>query len=63
MKFWLKKLVSKFQQLEETVESLEDDSLHFIRQVHPDLSKPNQHMNSLDEIKHSIDKIIKYMKN
>ena len=53
--------MSKFQQFEEMVESFEDDSLHFIRQVHPDLSKSNQNMNSLDEIKqNSIDKIIKY---
>ena len=32
------------------VNSLENYSLHFIRQVHSDLSKPNQNMNTLSEI-------------
>ena len=49
--------------IKEMVESLEDDSFHFIQHVHSDLSKHNQNMNSLDEIKqNSFDKIIKYMK-
>ena len=50
--------------IKEMVESLEDDSLHFIHHVHPEQSKLNQNMSSLDEIKqNSFDKIIKYMKN
>lgn len=49
--------------IKEMVESLEDDSFHFIQHMHTDLSKHNQNINANDETKqNSFDKIIKYMK-